>query len=190
MQPLSSYNAGPGKRVGVIGIGGLGHLGLQFSKALGAETYAISHSPSKKADALKMGADGFIVTKDVAATVKEYGQFFDILLCTSFQDDMPLDDLYFPLLKPRGNMIIVGLPESKLPAMRPQSLFGKSLTGSLIGSPSDIEEMFRVAVKHNVRPWIETRPMSEVNQAVQDMHEGRARYRYVLLNPGNEASSL
>jgi alcohol dehydrogenase (NADP+) len=103
-------------------------------------------------------------------------------------------------------MVIVGLPESNLPALRPQSLFGKSLTGSLVGSPKDIEEMLQVAVKHNVRPWIETRPMHEVAKTVQgechlspfvctdlqadtappplkDMHEGKARYRFVLMNP-------
>lgn len=114
-----------------------------------------------------MGADGFIATKDIKATVAEHGQKFDILLCTTFQTDMPLNTLYFPLLKPKGNMIVVGLPESDLPALRPQSLFGKSLTGSLIGSPKDIEEMFATAVKHNVRPWIQTRPMHEASQVAQ-----------------------
>jgi D-arabinose 1-dehydrogenase-like Zn-dependent alcohol dehydrogenase len=74
---------------------------------------------------------------------------------------------FFPLLRPLGHMVIVGLPESNLPALRPQSLFGKSLTGSLVGSPKDIEEMLQVAVKHNVRPWIETRPMNEVAKTVQ-----------------------
>jgi alcohol dehydrogenase (NADP+) len=93
-QPLRSYGAGPGKKVGIVGLGGLGHLGLQFSKALGAETYVLSHSPSKKADADAMGADGFIVTKDIASVAEQYSQFFDIILCTSYQDDMPLNDLY------------------------------------------------------------------------------------------------
>ncbi len=92
-QPLRSYGAGPGKKVAIVGLGGLGHLGVQFAKALGAETYVLSHSPSKKADAEAMGADGFIVTKDIAGAVEKYTQSFDIILCTSYQDDMPLNEL-------------------------------------------------------------------------------------------------
>jgi alcohol dehydrogenase (NADP+) len=77
---------------------------------------------------------------------------------------------------------MVGLSDEGIPAMMPWSLLGRSLTGSIIGSPSDIEEMFQVAVKHNVKTWVQTRPMSEASQAVQDMHHGKARFRYVLTN--------
>ncbi|KAK4690035.1 hypothetical protein P7C73_g10, partial [Tremellales sp. Uapishka_1] len=180
--PLKHYGAGPGKKVGIVGIGGLGHLGLQFSAALGAETYAISHSESKKADAEKLGAVGFVATKDPKAAVEQYKGFFDIILCTSFQDDMPLESLYLAMIKPRGNMIIVGLPETGFPGLSSFALLGKSITGSLIGSPAELEEMFDVAVKHNVKTMVETRPMSEATQAVQDMEAGKARYRYVLVN--------
>lgn len=152
--PLKAYGAGPGKKVGVVGIGGLGHLGLQvrvytsglsdssilieqyasrsqFSKALGAETYALTHSASKEKDALALGAKKVIVTKDQKAVLAEYAGFFDIIICTSFQPNMPLSSFYLPLLKPRGNFILNGLPEEDLPPMKPQSILGKSLTGSL-----------------------------------------------------------
>lgn len=179
--PLKNYGAGPGKRVGIVGIGGLGHLALQFSKALGAETWAISHSERKKDDALKLGAVGFIATKDEKSVLKKHLASFDLLLVTSNQDDMPLRKLYLPLLKPYGNCIMVGLPNSGLPAPG-GSLFGKSVSASGIGSPQELKEMFDLAVQKNVRTWIEKRPMGQATQAVQDMHEGKARYRYVLVN--------
>ena len=197
--PLSHYGAGPGKRVGIIGIGGLGHLGIQFSKALGAETFALSTSKSKEADCKAMGADGVLVTKDPKALLQDYAGTFDLLIGTSFAADMPFDTLFLPLLKPRGHIVQVGLPEERLPGIKPQAILGKSITGSLIGSPAEIKQMFDIAVKHNVKPWIQERPMSDAQQAVQggflntkalrftdaffsDMHEGKARYRYVLVN--------
>jgi alcohol dehydrogenase (NADP+) len=103
----------------------------QFSKALGADTYALTHSASKEKDALELGATKVIVTKDQKAALKQYAGFFDIIICTSFQPNMPLSSFYFPLLKPRGQFILNGLPEEDLPPMKPQSLLGKSLTGSL-----------------------------------------------------------
>ncbi|KAI5450697.1 hypothetical protein NCC49_002707 [Naganishia albida] len=180
--PLHHYGCGPGKRVGVIGIGGLGHLGIQFAKALGAETFALSTSKSKEEDCKKMGADGVLVTKDPKALLAEYAGTFDLLLGTSFAPDMPFDTLYMPLLKPRGHILQVGLPEERLPGIQPSAILGKSITGSLIGSPAEIKKMFEIAVKHDIKPWIQERPMSDAQAAVQDMHEGKARYRYVLVN--------
>ena len=111
------FGAGPGKKVGIIGIGGLvgcryplealadskqGHLGLLWSSALGAETFAISHSDHKKHDAEKLGVkpENFIVASDEKATAEKYKGTFDLLVATTFQNDMPLDTLYLPLLKP------------------------------------------------------------------------------------------
>ncbi|WVR04205.1 hypothetical protein IAU60_001205 [Kwoniella sp. DSM 27419] len=180
--PLKAYGAGPDKRVGVIGIGGLGHLGLQFSKALGAETYAFSRSDAKKDEALKLGADDLVATSDQSAVLEKYAGTFDLLICTNFQDNLPIESFYFKLLKPRGHFVLLGLPESLLPAMSPAAILGRSLTGSLIGSPAEIKDMFALAVEHGVKPVIETRKMSEVSQTVTDMHAGKARFRYVLLN--------
>jgi alcohol dehydrogenase (NADP+) len=94
---------------------------------------------------------------------------------------MPLQELYLPLLKPFGNMVIVGIPNSGIPAGG-WALLGKSITGSLIASPSELTEMYALAVAKGVRTWVETRPMSEATQTLQDMHEGKAKFRYVLVN--------
>jgi alcohol dehydrogenase (NADP+) len=180
--PLKRWGAGPGKKVGIVGIGGLGHLGLQFSKALGADTYALSHSKSKEADAAKLGAKGFIATADKEAVLAKHRNSFDILLMTSYQDNMPLADFYLPLLKIGGNMVIVGLPNSGLPSVPARPLFGKSLSGSLIGSPAELRDMFKLAVEKGVKTWVETRPMKDANQVLDDFAAGKPRYRYVLVN--------
>ncbi|BGP29298.1 hypothetical protein JCM10296v2_001036 [Rhodotorula toruloides] len=184
--PLKRFNAGPGKRVGVIGIGGLGHLALQIAKAMGAEVYALSHSASKMDDAEKLGCprENFIVAKDQAEVRKKYNKHFDILILTSSANDIPLEGLYLPLLRNMGTFIICALPEEKLPAMYGQMLVGKSLNlaGSLIGGSTEISELFDLALKHDIKAWVETRPMSEATQAAQDMHAGKSRYRYVLKN--------
>uniref|UniRef100_A0A0K3CCX8 BY PROTMAP: gi/342320884/gb/EGU12822.1/ NADP-dependent alcohol dehydrogenase [Rhodotorula glutinis ATCC 204091] n=1 Tax=Rhodotorula toruloides TaxID=5286 RepID=A0A0K3CCX8_RHOTO len=207
--PLKRFNAGPGKRVGVIGIGGLGHLALQIAKAMGADVYALSHSASKMDDAEKLGCprENFIVAKDQAEVRKKYNKHFDVSFCTvsfdgdrqwvltngtgaqililtSSANDIPLEGLYLPLLRNMGTFIICALPEEKLPAMYGQMLVGKSLNlaGSLIGGSSEISELFDLALKHDIKAWVETRPMSEATQAAQDMHAGKSRYRYVLKN--------
>ncbi|TXT07217.1 hypothetical protein VHUM_03387 [Vanrija humicola] len=180
--PLKRYGAAKGKKVGVIGIGGLGHLGVQFAAALGADTYAISSSDRKKGDAEKLGAVGYINASDTEAVLKEHKGSFDIILCTSDQNDMPLNEVYLPLLKTFGNFISVGVPDNGLPHIGGALLPGKSITGSLIGSPSELEAMFKLALEKDVRTWIETRPMKEATQAVNDMTAGKARYRYVLVN--------
>ncbi|KAI5475822.1 hypothetical protein MNV49_000833, partial [Pseudohyphozyma bogoriensis] len=182
--PLKRFHCGPGKKVGVVGIGGLGHLGLQFAKAMGAETFALSHSANKQADAEKLGvpAENFIITKDIAATAEKWARSLDIILCTSFQSDLPIESLFFKVLKPQGALVLVGLPEEKLPAMYGQQLVGKGLTlaGSLVGGTDDLREMLAVASEKDVRPWITVRPLEEASQVVKDMDAGKARYRYVL----------
>jgi hypothetical protein len=144
-----------------------GHLGIQFSKALGAETYALSTSKSKEADCKAMGATDILITKDPKAVLKEHAGTFDLLIGTSFAADMPFDTLFLPLLKPRGHIVQVGLPEERLPGIMPQAILGKSITGSLIGSPAEIKKMFEIAVKHDIKPWIQERPMADAQQAVQ-----------------------
>ncbi|GAA5824375.1 hypothetical protein JCM5353_005014 [Sporobolomyces roseus] len=184
--PMRRFHAGPGKKVGVVGIGGLGHLGLQISNALGAETFALSHSDKKVPDAEKLGvdADHFVVYKDIAATAKKWARKFDLIVCTANNNDLPIEALFFKLLRPEGTLVLCGLPEEKLPAMYGHALVGKgvSLAGSLIGGTKELDELFKLAVDHKIRPWIETRPMSEATQTLQDMHAGHARYRYVLTN--------
>lgn len=110
---------------------GLGHLAVQFAKAMGAEVYALTHSNSKASDIAKLGATKAILTKDPKEVLKEYAGFFDLIICTSFQNDMPLQDLYFPLIKPYGVFHAVGLPEGNLPPIHPRVLFAKSFSASL-----------------------------------------------------------
>lgn len=184
--PIKTGGAGPGKNVAIVGIGGLGHLGIQWAKALGAEVFAISHSDSKKNDAERLGVkpENFIVAKDPDGVVKEWRNTFDLIVCTSFQADLPVDRLYLPLLKPLGHLTLVGLPDEKIPAFFGHALVrkGVSFGGSLIGPPAMIKEMLDVAVKHNVRSWTSSHSMDQVAQKVKDMHEGQARYRFVMTN--------
>lgn len=195
--PLKDHGAGPGKTVGIVGIGGLGHLGLIFAKALGAEVVAISHSPSKEADAKKMGASKFIATskgKQVFEENKRTMDFIGIALflnilsivCTVNEHDMPILG-YLDMLKVGGKLILVGAPEQPLPRIPvfPFILNNVYIGGSAIGSPETILEMLELAAKQNLKGWIQTRPMTDCNAAVLDMDEGKARYRYCLVNEKN-----
>jgi len=176
--PLTHFGAGPGKKVGIIGIGGLGHLGLKFARALGAEVYAISTSASKEEEAKKLGAHHFINTKDKASLEKNQDQL-DLIVSTLNHD---VDwQMYFSLMKRDGTFVIVGIPEDKLkiPAF---SIIGKRLkfAGSSIGSPNEIEEMLKLASKENIVANTQIWPFEKVNEAIAAFREGKPRYRYVL----------
>lgn len=176
--------AGPGKTVGIVGVGGLGHFGLLYAKALGADhVVAISRSASKKADAEKMGADTFIATDEDKDWAKKHSNSIDLIVCTVSSPKMPLEK-YLQLLKPHGNFIQVGAPEEPLPGFSPFNLLmkGAKLGGSGIGSPKQIREMLEFAAEKKVKPFIQEWDIEETNKAVVSMDEGNARYRYVLLN--------
>lgn len=182
--PLVMNGCGPGKKVGIVGVGGLGHFGVLFAKALGAsKVVGISRSNAKKADVLKMGADEFIATDEDKDWEKTHGASLDLIVSTVSSPKMPLSK-YLQLLKTHGTMIQVGAPEDSVPAFNAFSLItkGAKLGGSAIASPKQIEDMLALVAKHNVKPWIQERPMSEANQAIVDMDKGNARYRYVLVN--------
>ncbi|TVY16778.1 NADP-dependent alcohol dehydrogenase 6 [Lachnellula arida] len=182
-KPLKQNGAGPGKRVGIIGLGGLGHFAVLWAKALGCdEVVVISRSDAKKADAMKMGATGFIATQDEGWAKKNI-RTLDLIVSTVSSPNMPLGD-YFKLLRTHGQFIQVGAPEDVLPPINIHALISKGckLGGSLIGSPADISEMLQFAADKKIHPYIQERPMSDANQAIIDMEEGDARYRYVLVN--------
>jgi len=181
--PLLQLGAGPGKRIGIVGIGGLGHFGLLFAKALGAEPVAISHSASKKADAEKMGAVQFISVKDEPDFATKYRRTLDGIVVTANNADMPIVD-YAKLLKPGSKVILVGVPEAPLPKIEVFPLVANnvSIGGSLIGGTKELQSMLELAVKANVKSWVQVRNLKEVNQALIDMEDGKARYRYVLVN--------
>ena len=182
--PLKHNGCGPGKRVGIVGIGGLGHFGLLFAKALGADKIvAISRNSSKKEDALKMGADDLIATEDDPEWATKNQKAFDLIISTSYSNKLPLSE-YLGLLDIDGTFIQVGAPEDLIPAFSAFSLVLKrvKIGGSLIGSRKEIREMLDLADKMKVKPWTKKRPMNEANKVLVDFEKGMPRYRYVLCN--------
>ncbi|KAK1751000.1 chaperonin 10-like protein [Echria macrotheca] len=190
--PLKFHGAGPGKRVGIIGLGGLGHFGVMWAKALGADkVVVVSRTSAKKEDAFKMGATDFIATDEEADWDKKHASSLDLIVCTVSSTHMPMMR-YLNLLGMDGTFVQVGAPDDGLPNLQALGFIFKrlKLTGSLIGSPRDIREMFELAVEKNVRPWIQEVPMKDANKAIVDMEAGKARYRYTLVNEGAQKASL
>ncbi|CAG8089439.1 unnamed protein product [Penicillium salamii] len=182
--PLKEYGCGPGKKIGIIGVGGLGHFGIMFAKALGADwVSAFSRKASKRDDALKLGADTYIATSEDENWVAQHAGSLDIIVSTVSSNTLPITD-YLKLLRPNGAFVQVGNPEDGPFTLPAGALIGSGLKfcGSKIGNPSELREMLALAAEKNVEPWIEERPMKEANQAILDMDQGKARYRYVLVN--------
>ncbi|THW77327.1 putative zinc-binding alcohol dehydrogenase [Aureobasidium pullulans] len=183
--PLKNYGAGPGKKVGIVGVGGLGHFGVLFAKALGAdEVVGISRKAEKKDDVLKLGADRYIATDDDDKWVEHNRRSLDLIVSTVSSGKMPLDG-YLALLKTKGTLIQVGAPDGgELPNVNAFTLIinGIKIGGSAIGSPEEIDEMLQLAADKQIHPWIQKRPMKDANAAIVDMEAGKARYRYVLCN--------
>ena len=193
--PLRRWGVGPGKKVGVVGLGGLGHFAVLFANALGADrVVAISRRANKREDALKLGADTYIATAEDESWVGENRSTLDLVLCTVSSNDMPLNS-YISLLKTGGTLVQLGIPHDGPLCVDSWGLIAgrKNVTGSLIGSPGEIAEMFELAVAKGIKPWVEKRSMKNANQAIVDMVDGKARYRYVLVNdqePPQERPSL
>ena len=182
--PLKRNGCGPGKSVGVVGVGGLGHFAIMLAKALGADRIvAISRKSDKKADAIKLGADDFIATGEDKDWATRHASSLDLIISTASSSKMPIVG-YCGLLRLHGTFIQLGVPEDGALEI-PASLLiskGLKLSGSFIGSPSEIREMLELAAAKGVKPWIQERPMTDANQAIVDMENGDARYRYVLTN--------
>ncbi|KAE8350710.1 chaperonin 10-like protein [Aspergillus coremiiformis] len=181
--PLKHNGCGPGMRVGIVGVGGLGHFGVLFAKALGAEkVVAISRRVGKRVDALEMGADVYIATDDEPDWAVKYARSLDLIVCTVSSSKMPMAE-YVGLLATNGRFVQVGLPEDGNLFANVRNLGRRvKVEGSSIGSPSEIREMLELAGEKGVKPWVEEVPMKDANKAIVDMHEGKARYRYVLVN--------
>jgi len=186
--PLVRNGAGPGKKVGVVGIGGLGHYAVLFAKGLGAEVFAISHSKNKEADVKKMGADHFIMTSE-SGFHEEYAMTLDLIISTA--DDMsgvPLADL-LSMLGVHGKYVSVGLPNKNLPSLSPFAFAGNGcfLGGSHIGSKKEALQMLDLAAKKGIKPWIEELPMKDAKTAIEAVSKSNVRYRYVLTQDIQEA---
>ncbi|KAF9477446.1 GroES-like protein [Pholiota conissans] len=178
--PLVRNGAGPGKRVGIVGIGGLGHFAIQFAKALGAEVVVFSHSPDKDKDARELGASEFVHTAE--GFVKGWEGKLDLIICTvDVSKGIPLEDL-MSTLNVGGRLIMVALPDDNLPPMN-SFQFSKNaalLGGSHIGSKKEALEMLDLAVKKGVKAYIELLPMKEAGKALRNVKENNVRYRHVL----------
>jgi uncharacterized zinc-type alcohol dehydrogenase-like protein len=178
--PLKSHGVGPWSRVAVAGIGGLGHLGLQFARAFGAEVTALSTSRDKEVEARAMGAHEFVNTRDTAEMKKIAGSFDLVLSTVSADQDW---QALVASLRPRGTLCVVGVPPSPV-AVGAFSLIAaeKSLSGSNTGSPHDLHQMLDVAARHGVKAITERFAMAKANEAIARVKKGSVRYRAVLTN--------
>jgi alcohol/geraniol dehydrogenase (NADP+) len=178
--PLKNYGVRPSSRVGIIGIGGLGHLGVQFAKAFGAEVTAFSTSKEKEAEAKKLGAHHFVNTRETGALKKVAGSF-DLLLSTVTADQDW--GAYVNALRPKGMLCALGASPSPMQIPVFSLIFGqKNVSGSAVGSPRDLYEMLDVAARHNVKAITERFAMAKANEAVAKVKKYQVRYRAVLAN--------
>jgi uncharacterized zinc-type alcohol dehydrogenase-like protein len=176
--PLRHWNVGPGKTVGIIGLGGLGHMGIKFSHAMGAKTVMITTSAHKAKDAQHLGADDVLISTDVVAMQKMMGQF-DFLLNTI---PVPHDfNQYMSLLKVDGTMCIVGAigPTAELNSQ--PLIFGRrSVAGSLVGGIKETQDMLDFCGEHNIVSDIELINIQDINTAFERMHKSDVKYRFVI----------
>jgi uncharacterized zinc-type alcohol dehydrogenase-like protein len=176
--PLRHWKVGKGTRVGVLGLGGLGHMGVKIAVAMGAEVTMLSHTASKEKDAKRLGAHKFVLTSD-AEQVKGVTGYFDFILDTvSAEHDY---NFYLGLLRTNGVMLCVGVPPTaaQIPAFN--LIFGrKSFAGSLIGGLPETQEMLDFCAEHNIVSDIELIRMDEINEAYERMLKGDVRYRFVI----------
>lgn len=176
--PLVHWKAGPGKKVAIIGLGGLGHMGVKIAHALGAEVTVLSHSLKKKEDGHRLGADHFFATSDPRTFELLQGKF-DLIVNTV---SAPMDwNQYMNLLALDGTMVVVGIPEEDVP-VGAFSLIGgrRSLAGSLIGGIQETQEMLDFCGKHNITCDIEKIAMKDVNEAYERVVRSDVRYRFVI----------
>jgi uncharacterized zinc-type alcohol dehydrogenase-like protein len=176
--PLIDYKVRRGTKLGVVGIGGLGHLALQFGRALGCDVTAFSTSKSKADEARGFGANHFVALNDEAEMQAVAGSL-DLILATA-SADLPWDAL-IGTLRPRGTLCLLGIPQNKVDVMAFPLIAGlKKVVGANTGSRKAIEKMLAFAAKHRVVPTIERHPMSQVNAAIQTVRDKSVRFRAVL----------
>jgi uncharacterized zinc-type alcohol dehydrogenase-like protein len=176
--PLVQFDIKPTDKVAVIGIGGLGHLALQFLNAWGCEVTAFTSSEAKKAEALKLGAHHTINSRNPAEIEAASGQF-DLILSTV---NVKLDwNAYVAALRPKGRLHFVGVTLEPLDlSVFPLIMGQRSVSGSPVGSPANISRMVEFAARHNIRPVTESFRFDQVNEAMERLRNGQARYRIVL----------
>jgi uncharacterized zinc-type alcohol dehydrogenase-like protein len=176
--PLRHWNVGPNKKVGVVGLGGLGHMGLKFAHSFGAHVVQFTTSESKIADAKKLGADEVVISKDADAMAKHAGSFDFILDCVAAPHDI---NAYLSLLRLDGAICLVGLPDQPLP-VSPFALVTnrRSLSGSMIGGMKETQEMLDYCAEKNIVSEIELIGYDRIEEAYTRVIKGDVKYRFVL----------
>ena len=176
--PLRHWKVGPGQKVGIVGLGGLGHMAVKFARAFGAHVVVFTTSPNKTADALRLGAHEVIVSKNPDEMAKHAGTFDFILDCVSADHDI---NAYLNMLTVDGNLTLVGAPEKPLPVAPMSLIFGrKSLSGSLIGGLAETQEMLEFCGQHGITSDIEMIRMDQINEAYERMLKSDVKYRFVI----------
>jgi uncharacterized zinc-type alcohol dehydrogenase-like protein len=176
--PLKRHGAGKGKKVGILGLGGLGHIAVKMAAAMGAHTVMLTSSPGKAEDAAKLGADEAVITSDSDALAAHAGSFDFIVNTVSGVHDI---NTYIPLLKTKGCMALVGAPTQPLPVMMPLLLMAdRSLSGSLIGGIPATQEMLEFCAEHGIGADVEMIPIEDVNEAWERIERNDVKYRFVI----------
>jgi uncharacterized zinc-type alcohol dehydrogenase-like protein len=177
--PLKHWDAGPGKKVGIVGLGGLGHMGVKFAHAFGAHTVLFTTSPSKIEDGKRLGADEVVVSKDADA-MNKHARSFDLVINTvAVSHNL---DTFVGLLKRDGSLVLVGAPEHPHPSPTVfQLIMGRrSIAGSGIGGIPETQEMLDYCGKHNIVSDVELIPIQQINAAYERMVKGDVKYRFVI----------
>ena len=177
--PLKHWNAGPGKKVGVVGLGGLGHMAVKLAHALGAEVVLFTSSPGKTEDGKRLGASEVVVSRVPEEVAKHAGSLDLILNTVSATHDI---NLFINLLKRDGTMVMLGAPEHPHPSPNVASLIFKrrSMAGSLIGGIRETQEMLDFCAEHNIVSDVEVIPMQQINEAYERMLKSDVKYRFVI----------
>lgn len=176
--PMRHWKAGPGKKVGIVGLGGLGHMALKFAHSFGAHTVQLTTNERKREDAMRLGADEVIFSKD-PKQMKAHASSFDFILdCVSAPHSM---DDYLPLLNQDGTLTLVGLPE-KPPSFAPFNLITnrRSIAGSMIGGMPETQQMLDYCGTNNISADVEVIPIQEINEAFERMLKQDVKYRFVI----------
>ena len=176
--PMRHWGVAKGKKVGVVGLGGLGHMGVKFAHAFGAHTVVFTTSPNKKEDALRLGADEVVISRNVDEMKKHAGSFDFILDCVAAEHDI---NAYINLLTRDGNITLVGAPEKPLGVSAFGLIFGRrSLSGSAIGGIAETQEMFDFCGQHNITSDVEVIPIQKINEAYARLVKSDVKYRFSI----------
>jgi uncharacterized zinc-type alcohol dehydrogenase-like protein len=176
--PLRHWGVGKGKKAGVVGLGGLGHMGVKFAHALGAHVVVFTTSPGKKEDALRLGADEVVVSRNADEMKKHAGSFDFILDAVSADHDI---NSYIQLLRRDGNLTLVGAPEKPMGVSAFGLIFGRrSLSGSPIGGIPETQEMLDFCGAHSITADVEVIPIQKVNEAYERLLKSDVKYRFSI----------